>query len=184
MAARDNMALYMRERRKRLKAQGLNGNGRPYKDRAGRERLEAEKAVIRARGGDPVEMQIGGGPTQIIDLDAPPSRPAEIAPEPRQPTAVYSLPAAELLPKRIPPIAAPRPSMLASGGVPPGPPVRAVMAEATAAWRAKTEMMLSALAARVDRQEREIAQLKADARVRNVSLGQAFVLALASFGRG
>jgi hypothetical protein len=56
--------------------------------------------------------------------------------------------------------------MIASGGTPPRPPVKAVTAEATAAWRNNMQAMIAALAARSDAHEREIAALKAEAEAR------------------
>jgi hypothetical protein len=148
------MAAYMRKRRARLKAEAAAGGLlKPSRGPAKviplgraltlRERHDdAEMEAIERRGGRP-EWDVAG--QKWIDAAAPGRVLA--------PPTVYRLPAR------------PR-SMIASGGTPPSPPVRAVAAEASAAWRANMQAMVAALAARSDAQERRIAALEAEAEAR------------------
>jgi len=171
MPARD-MAAYMRKRRARLKAeQGVPPRkpGWPKGARAApppsipldrpltlRERLDdAEMEAIDRRGATP-------------EWDNAQGRRRAAQPAPARAVVV------------APPSTAPR-SMLASGGTPPAGPMRSSPAEASAAWRAKTEWMLAALAARADEQERRIAALEAqaaDRRMQAANVAQVFFSAM------
>jgi hypothetical protein len=172
---REQVAEYHRKRRARLKREKAAKPrapkdiplGRPLNAKERRDNLEME--AIEARGGSP---QWDVAKQRWYDEKALPASPPV-----SQAVAVYRPPAD---PSPKPP---PR-SMIACGGRPPGAPVRASAAEATAAWRARTEGMLQVLAARVDANTREIAELKAAAAKREPpSLAQAFLIALRDFGR-
>jgi hypothetical protein len=169
MSARD-MTAYMRKRRARFKAQGLTGEGRPRRERKGSPRLvsldraltnwekasDAEFEAIEARGGS---SEWDAAKQRWLDA-------ASLAPTPLTPTTSSAAPSLSTIYR--PPSAVYRPprSAFASGGTPPGPPVYAVAAEASAAWRSNMQTMVAALAAQVDANTREISALKAEAEAR------------------
>lgn len=182
MPARD-MTAYMRKRRARFKAQGLTSYGTPRKDRKaphptplGRpltvwEKVgDAEFDAIEVRGGSPEwdnarsrwrDASTAPGPSTALSLPSGSTR----GPSPN-PSAVLTPTAQPKPPATICRSPTSRPSTFASGGTPPGPPVRAVAAEASAAWRANMQAMVAALVARSDAQERRIAALEAEAEAR------------------
>ena len=130
--------------------------------RARRARIRAEKEAIERAGGRPGFTT--HAPSEFGYRDG-------TKPKPAAPTSAPHFPVPALAPALPSTLAAPRPSMVAIGGragpglVPQGlgyaAPPDIAAASAFTKWRANTETMLAALAARADAQDRRIAALEA-----------------------
>jgi hypothetical protein len=138
--------------------------------------VRADIAALGERGA--VITQIGGRLRAVEPKNKPPARVEPPTWQPR--TAPISNRAQQF------PNGAQRGSMIASGGTPPGPPVKASIAEATADLRARLAMHARAIEelTRRDREkETRLAALEAQAAVRPASWADAIQQAVVALAR-